>query len=212
MNRRDNRIAGILQILIPRSFIADQHCNGVAKREGGGKGSLNRFYLSCSFFIVNRPLDDSLSPVSKDPPSLTRRIHNGPDSQVYLKIPGINTMAERHQYSKNPVFPGVHVRVCMNDRNQARWASTVSSWLPCCSAWSITSVTLFSFPVAFTCIPPWSVHGGEPVTFTPIVSREIWVVTPWKTWQYFQVPDDRIVEVRCDGQPVLQGEKVHGKG
>jgi hypothetical protein len=43
---------------------------------------------------------------------------------------------------------------------------------------------------------------------TPVVSREIWVVSPWKTWQYFQVLDDRIVEVRCDGQPVLQGEKL----
>ena len=31
---------------------------------------------------------------------------------------------------------------------------------------------------------------------TPVVSREIWVVSPWKTWQYFQVSDDRIVEVR----------------
>jgi hypothetical protein len=38
---------------------------------------------------------------------------------------------------------------------------------------------------------------------TPVVSREIWVVSPWKTWQYFQISDDRIVEVRCDGQPVM---------
>ena len=47
---------------------------------------------------------------------------------------------------------------------------------------------------------------------TPVVSREIWVVSPWKTWQYFQISDDRIVEVWCDGQPVLQGEKVPGLG
>jgi hypothetical protein len=47
---------------------------------------------------------------------------------------------------------------------------------------------------------------------TPVVSREIWVVSPWKTWQYFQIFDDRIVEVRCDGQPVRQGEKVPGNG
>jgi len=38
---------------------------------------------------------------------------------------------------------------------------------------------------------------------TPVVSREIWVVSPWKTWQYFQVLDDRIVEVRCNGLPVM---------
>jgi hypothetical protein len=43
---------------------------------------------------------------------------------------------------------------------------------------------------------------------TPVVSREIWVVSPWKTWQYFQISDNRIVEVRCDGQPVLQEGKV----
>jgi hypothetical protein len=43
---------------------------------------------------------------------------------------------------------------------------------------------------------------------TPVVSREIWVVSPWKTWQYFQVSDGRIVEVRCDGQPVLQEERL----
>jgi hypothetical protein len=47
---------------------------------------------------------------------------------------------------------------------------------------------------------------------TPVVSREIWVVSPGKTWQYFQISDDRIVEVRGDGQPVLQAGKVPGNG
>src|SRR5665647_1147338 len=47
---------------------------------------------------------------------------------------------------------------------------------------------------------------------TPVVSREIWVVSPWKTWQYFQISDDRLVEIRYDGLPVLQGEKVPGNG
>jgi hypothetical protein len=47
---------------------------------------------------------------------------------------------------------------------------------------------------------------------TPVISREIWVLSPWKTWQYFQILDDRIVEIRCDGLPVLQGEKVPGEG
>ena len=42
---------------------------------------------------------------------------------------------------------------------------------------------------------------------TPVVSREIWVVSPWKTWQYFQISDDRIVEVRCDGQTGHPGER-----
>jgi hypothetical protein len=43
---------------------------------------------------------------------------------------------------------------------------------------------------------------------TAVISREIWVLSPWKTWQYFQILDDRIVEVRCDGQPVLQAERL----
>ncbi len=43
---------------------------------------------------------------------------------------------------------------------------------------------------------------------TPVVSREIWVVSPWKTWQYFLISDDQIVEVRWDGQPVLQEERL----
>jgi hypothetical protein len=47
---------------------------------------------------------------------------------------------------------------------------------------------------------------------TAVISREIWVLSPWKAWQYFQIPDDRIVEIRCDGQPVLQDEKVPGVG
>jgi len=43
---------------------------------------------------------------------------------------------------------------------------------------------------------------------TPVVSREFWVVSPWKTWQYFLISDDRIVEIRCDGEPVLQEERL----
>ena len=43
---------------------------------------------------------------------------------------------------------------------------------------------------------------------TPVVSREIRVVSPWKTWQYFLISDDRIVEIQCDGEPVLQEERL----
>jgi hypothetical protein len=43
---------------------------------------------------------------------------------------------------------------------------------------------------------------------TPVISREIWVLSPWKTWQYFHILDDQIVEIRCDGQPVLQDDQV----
>ena len=56
------------------------------------------------------------------------------------------------------------------------------------------------------------IHQLRTVPKTLVISREIWVISPWKTWQYFHISDDRIVEVRCDGQPVLQGEKVPGNG
>lgn len=38
---------------------------------------------------------------------------------------------------------------------------------------------------------------------TPVVSREIWVLSPWGCWQYFQILDDRIVEIRRDGTPII---------
>ena len=38
---------------------------------------------------------------------------------------------------------------------------------------------------------------------TTVVSREIWVLTPWKKWQYFRILDDRLVEIRYDGSPVF---------
>ena len=43
------------------------------------------------------------------------------------------------------------------------------------------------------------------------VSREIWLLSPWKTWQYFQIFDDRIVEIHSDGTPVLLAEKASGE-
>lgn len=43
---------------------------------------------------------------------------------------------------------------------------------------------------------------------TPVVFREILVVSPGKTWQYFRISDDRIVVVRCDGQQVMQEEML----
>ncbi|MCK9579163.1 MAG: hypothetical protein M0Q92_01785 [Methanoregula sp.] len=37
---------------------------------------------------------------------------------------------------------------------------------------------------------------------TPVQSREIWTLSPWGTWQFFRVENDRLVEVRYDGVPV----------
>lgn len=35
---------------------------------------------------------------------------------------------------------------------------------------------------------------------TAVVSRELWVVSPWGLWQYFLISDDSVVEIRCNGQ------------
>lgn len=36
---------------------------------------------------------------------------------------------------------------------------------------------------------------------TAVVSRELWVVSPWGLWQYFLISDDSVVEIRCNGLP-----------
>jgi hypothetical protein len=36
------------------------------------------------------------------------------------------------------------------------------------------------------------------VPLTPVVSRQVWVLLPWGTWQYFSIFDDRIVEIHPD--------------
>lgn len=47
------------------------------------------------------------------------------------------------------------------------------------------------------------VLGCRRIPQTPVVSREIWVLTPWSCWQFFRILDDRIIEIRRDGTPVL---------
>ncbi|MCX6692319.1 MAG: hypothetical protein NTW33_09815 [Methanoregula sp.] len=46
---------------------------------------------------------------------------------------------------------------------------------------------------------------------TPVVSREIWVLSPWNSWQYFLVLDARIIEIRRDGTPVLPAMPAAGE-
>jgi len=47
------------------------------------------------------------------------------------------------------------------------------------------------------------VHFLRRIPLTPVTARELWLLTPWKTWEYFRVLDDRLVEVRADGVPIL---------
>jgi len=46
------------------------------------------------------------------------------------------------------------------------------------------------------------------IPLTGVTGRELWLLSPWGTWQYFQVHDDRLVEIRGTGAPVL----VEGAG
>ncbi|MGD0079575.1 MAG: hypothetical protein ABSB80_02865 [Methanoregula sp.] len=43
------------------------------------------------------------------------------------------------------------------------------------------------------------------VPLTGVIARELWLLSPWGTWQYFRILNDRLIEIRADGTPVLQG-------
>ena len=47
------------------------------------------------------------------------------------------------------------------------------------------------------------VHFLRRIPLTSVTGRELWLLTPWKTWEYFRVLDDRLVEIRADGMPIL---------
>ena len=47
------------------------------------------------------------------------------------------------------------------------------------------------------------VHFLRRIPLTSVTARELWLLTPWKTWEYFRVLDDRLVEIRADGVPIL---------
>ena len=43
------------------------------------------------------------------------------------------------------------------------------------------------------------------VPLTGVVARELWLLNPWGTWQYFRILDDRVIEIRADGTPMVTG-------
>jgi len=47
------------------------------------------------------------------------------------------------------------------------------------------------------------IHGLRNVPMSPVVCREIHLLAPWGAWQYFRIDDDRVIEVRRDGSPVM---------
>ena len=40
------------------------------------------------------------------------------------------------------------------------------------------------------------------IPLTNVVARELWLLAPWGTWQYFRIFDDRIIEIRSNGMPL----------
>jgi len=38
---------------------------------------------------------------------------------------------------------------------------------------------------------------------TPVISREIWTLSPWNAWQFFVIEDDQITEIRYEVPPEL---------
>lgn len=51
------------------------------------------------------------------------------------------------------------------------------------------------------------------IPLTDVITRELWLLTPWGTWQYFRVLNDRVIEIRADGTPMVQeGKAAPGAG
>ena len=42
------------------------------------------------------------------------------------------------------------------------------------------------------------IAGLHTIPLTAVVSRELWIVLPWGTWQHFCIGDDRITEIRTE--------------
>ena len=47
------------------------------------------------------------------------------------------------------------------------------------------------------------IRGLRNVPLSSVVCREIHVLAPWGAWQYFRIDDDRVIEVRRDGSPLM---------
>lgn len=47
---------------------------------------------------------------------------------------------------------------------------------------------------------------------TPVTSREIWTLSPWKTWQFFVVGDESLTEVRYEVPPEVPLPEKSGTG
>jgi len=45
------------------------------------------------------------------------------------------------------------------------------------------------------------------VPATAVVRMELWVLTPWGTWQYFRIAHDSVTEICRDGLPLAGKEK-----
>jgi hypothetical protein len=42
------------------------------------------------------------------------------------------------------------------------------------------------------------IAGLRKVPLTPLVSRELWILLPWGTWQYFCIGNDTVTEIHDD--------------
>lgn len=42
------------------------------------------------------------------------------------------------------------------------------------------------------------------IPLTAVATRELWLLSPWGAWQYFRILDDRVIEIRADGVPLLR--------
>jgi len=50
------------------------------------------------------------------------------------------------------------------------------------------------------------------VPLNGVVARELWLLSSWGTWQYFRILDDRVIEIRADGTPMVTERAACTKG
>ncbi|MCX6697683.1 MAG: hypothetical protein NTV84_09040 [Methanoregula sp.] len=56
-----------------------------------------------------------------------------------------------------------------------------------------------------------AIRGLRNIPESAVAMRELWVLSSHKTWQYFRVMPDKIVEIRGDGTPLAgYGQNVVG--
>ena len=56
------------------------------------------------------------------------------------------------------------------------------------------------------------IFGLRNIPATAVISTELWILSPWGTWQYFRINPDSVSEIQCDGLAVVHVDPVTRQG